>query len=272
MKLTKLLKRIALLLGVLLCNTVSYADIPPVIKFQSTITPPIWSPDLPNDGIGGEILALLSKAAGVQYQIEYLPVKRFQQSIAPYRVGDPDILVVQKPYVVLPIMLFRSAFFFYQPHHKIETFNSLQDLKGHTLGVLRGTVADKTYFTNRGIQVEESDSVESLLRKLKKGRIDTCILVRIAGSHTIKRLFPQEENKFNFIRIPKSERPVAIIIDQDTLEAKAIAERYQKVLHKVLLSRQYREILEHFYDKELNINEWFEVMNKYEHIYVPDSN
>jgi polar amino acid transport system substrate-binding protein len=252
-------------------TTFSYADAT-VIKFQSTITPPIWSPSLPDGGMGGAILRLLSEAAGVPYQIDYLPVKRFQQSTAPYRVGDPDILAVQKPYAILPIMIFRSAFFFYLPHHKRITFHSMEDLKGHTLGVLRGTVADKNYFISQGVKVEENDSIESLLRKLKKGRIDVCILVRIAGLHTIKQLFPQQQKDFGFVPIPNSERPVALIIDPDNIAGKMIADRYRKVLLKTLHSRQYHAILETYYGKNDVPDDWFERLNKFERIYAPETN
>lgn len=245
---------------------------PAVIRFQSTVTSPIWSPTLPDGGMGGAILHLLSTAANVRYEIEYLPVKRFQQSSATYLVGDPYILTNQKPYAVLPILLFRSAFFFYQPHHPAIAVHSLSDLKGHTLGVLRGTVEDKYYFTSQGIKVEENDSIESLLKKLKKGRVDLCILVKISGIHTIKQLFPQEQKNFAFVEIPKSERPIALIIDQNTPDGKIIAARYRKVLHKTLYSRKYHEILETYYGKDYVPDDWSKQMNKFELLYATETN
>lgn len=242
-----------------------------VIEFQSTVTPPIWSPILPDGGIGGAILQLLSTAANLPYRIEYLPIKRFRQSSAPYLLGDPDILAVQKNYAVLPIMTFRSAFFFYLPHRQTVAVHSLKDLKGYNLGVLRGTVEDKSYFTSQGINIEENDSIESLLKKLKKGRIDVCILVKISAQDSIKQFFPQEQQNFAAINISKSERPVALIIDQDLPEARAIAVRYQKVLHKTLRSPKYREILENYYGKNNVPRDWFERLEKFENIYATDT-
>ncbi len=241
------------------------------IQFQSTETPPIWSPTLPDSGIGGAILQLLSTAANISYKIEYLPIKRFRQSSAPYLLGDPDILTAQKNYAVLPIMTFDSAFFFYLPHRQAVAVHSLKDLKGYNLGVLRGTVEDKSYFTSQGINVEENDSIESLLKKIKKGRIDVCILVRIAGVDMINRLFPQEQKNFANLSIPKSERPVALIIDQDLDEGKAIASQYQKVLQKTLRSREYWEILESYYGKNNVPDDWFERLDKFESIYATNA-
>lgn len=249
----------------------SCAD-PAAIPFQSTVTAPIWTPALPDNGMGGAILRLLSGAAKLQYSIDYLPVKRFQESSSPYRVGDPNILATQKPYAVLPIMLFSSAFFFYQPHYKLVVFHGVADLKGLTLGVLRGTVADKNYFMSHGVKIEESDSVESLLKKLQKGRVDLCILVKVSGLYAIRQLFPQQQKDFAYRDVPKSERPVALIIDQDTPEGKMIAERYQKVLHKTLHSQKYREILEKYYGKHSIPDDWFEQMNKFNEVYATETN
>lgn len=260
-----------LCLAVLLSAGTGFSYAEPVIQFQSTVTPPIWSPALPDGGIGGAILQLLSNAAQLPYKIEYLPIKRFRQSSAAYLLGDPDILEIQKNYAVLPIMLFRSAFFFYLPHHQPVAVYNLKDLKGHTLGVLRGTVEDKSYFTSRGINIEENDSVESLLRKLKKGRVDLCILVKISGLNAIEKLFPDEQKNFVSVEIPKSERPVALIIDQDLPGAKTIAARYHKVLHQTLNSRKYREILESYYGKNQLPTDWFEQLNKFESIYATDA-
>ena len=225
------------------------AEAPATIVVQSTDTPPLWSPSLPDDGVGGAILRLLSANAGVAYALEYLPVKRFRQSRAPYIVGDPDILVHKRPRAVLPIGIFRSAFFFYRPHHDIHALPGIRALRGWTLGVLRGTLENPAYFLSNGLQVEESDSIESLLRMLKRGRIDVCILVDAAGQYMIKRLFPDEQDRFAAIPIPGSERPLALMIDVSQPGARAVAERYRGALRRTLESRQYARILEGLYGK-----------------------
>lgn len=219
------------------------------IVFQSTDTPPYWSASMPENGLGGAILQLLSANAGVSYSIEYLPVKRYRNSLAGYIVGDPDILINQKHRAIFPISLFRSAFFYYKPHHDVIEFHRLSDLKGHTLGVLRGTLEDKSYFLRNGISVEESDSTESLLRKLRRGRIDFCILVDGTGRYTIQQLFPKERDLFIDQIIPGSARPIAIMIDTSTAEGDAIALRYRQVLDKTLASPEYQSIVKDYYGK-----------------------
>lgn len=235
-------------IGVVLSFSADFAQAEPIV-FQSTDTPPYWSAQLPGNGLGGEILKLISDEAGVEHVIDYLPVKRFRQSHASYIVGDPDVLLVQKHRAILPIAVFRSAFFYYKPLHDVIEYHSLRDLKGHTLGVLRGTIEDKEIFVRNGIKVEESDSDESLLRKLQRGRIDFCIMVVGAGNYAVEKLFPQERDNFVQAIIPGMDRPIAILVDTEVAEGKVIAQRYRQVLDKTLHSQKYRDILERFYGK-----------------------
>lgn len=259
-----------LLLAVLLSIAgAARAEVHPIV-FQSTETPPFWSASLPEDGLGGAMLHLLSDAAGVQYSIEYLPVKRFRNSLATYIVGDPDILIYKEHRAIFPIGIFRSAFFYYRPHHDVIEFHNLGDLQGHTLGVLRGTLEDKDYFVSNGINVEESDSVESLLKKLRRGRIDFCILVDAAGRYAVKQLFPNEQDDFVQVAIPGSTRPIAVMIDVDDPEGREIARRYREVLDKTLLSRKYQEILENYYGKNHIPADRFEQVKRFEQIYAND--
>lgn len=257
-----LIGRIAI--GVLLAVSVR-AD--PVV-FQSTDTPPYWSAQLPGNGLGGEFLQLLSDEAGVTYAIDYLPVKRFRQSVATYMVGDPDILTRQRHRAIFPIGIFHLAFFYYKPRHEAIRFHGLRDLQGLTLGVLRGTMEDKDRFVRNGIKVEESDSVESLLRKLKKGRIDFCITVAGTGRYTIQQLFPAEQDNFVQAIIPGLDRPIAIMIDVDDAEGKKIAGRYRQVLDKTLRSQAYRAILEKFYGRNNIPENRDEQLNKFIQYYA----
>lgn len=217
------------------------------VVFESTDTPPYWSASLPDNGIGGRILKLLSAEAGVSYTIDYLPVKRFRNSTATYIVGDPDILVNQANRAIFPIGIFRSAFFYYKPRHDVLKLNSLRDLRGLTLGVLRGTIEDKSDFVRNGVRVEESDSVESLLRKLKRGRVDLCIMVGGTGRYKIRELFPAERDDFAQVYVEGLDRPLSIMVDMNDPEGKSIAQRYRKVLEKTLKSQKYRDILSDFY-------------------------
>jgi polar amino acid transport system substrate-binding protein len=242
------------------------------ITFESTESPPYWSAALPEDGLGGAILKLLSEKAGFQYTIEYLPPNRFHVSLNPYMLGDPDFLKNQQQRAVIPIGIFRSAIFFYKPHHEAMVINSLKDLSGHTLGVLRGTLEDKATFERQGIKIEEGNSEESLLKMLKKGRVDLCILVAGTGRYTVDRTFPAEKEAFVQTVIPSLTRPLAIIINTSQPQEKAIAQRYRQVLNQVLQSEQYHAILEKHYGKGQVPSDRDEKLNQFIQYYANTGN
>lgn len=240
------------------------------VMFQSTDTPPFWSPALPEHGLGGAILRLLSQQAGVTYGIDYLPVKRFRNSSAPFIVGDPDILLKPGSRAILPIAVFQSAFFYYRPRQRVAPLPSLGQLEGRTLGVLRGTVEDAEYFAGLGIRIEESDSVESLLHKLRRGRIDACILVDATGSYTVNKLFPEEAEHFVQVPIPGSERPIALLIDVQDPHGRAVAARYREILKATLRSRRYRDIVQHYYGSGPLLRERMAQLDRFVRVYATE--
>ncbi len=218
-----------------------------VVVFESTETPPFWSASLPEDGDAGRLLGILSRAAGIAYSIEYVPVKRFTRSHASCIVGTPDVLADPGGRAIFPIAVFNSAFFFYRPHHDVIESGSLANFRGHTMGVLRGTLEDKAGFERNGIRIEESDSIDSLLRKLRRGRIDFSILIEASGRYDIDRLFPGEVGHFATVEIPGTARPIAVMIDKTSPQGRAIAARYRKVLDGVIRGPAYRDALARIY-------------------------
>jgi len=236
----------ALWAGLLLCPGIGWTE---SIVFQSTDTPPIWSPALPDGGLGGSLLRLVSEAAGVSYTTEYLPVKRFRSSRAPYIVGDPDILEDTRGRAIFPIGVFHSAFFFHQPHQPPQRFANMEAMRGHVLGVLRGTLEDKAAFEAAGVRVEESDSMASLVRKLERGRLDVAIMVTASGLHVIRELFPLRTQEFANVDIPGTERPITIMIATGDAEGQEVARHYRRALEMSLSSKPYHALLQRFYGK-----------------------
>ncbi len=237
------------------------------IEFQSTETPPIWSETMYNNGMGGEILHLLSQTAGVTYSINYLPVKRFRTSIAPYIVGDPDILTEWKNRAIFPVAVFNSAYFYYRPTHEPIDIRSMTDIAGHTIGVMRGTLDNINQFSGNNISVEECDSVETLLRMLKKGRIDIAIMVDLTGRHLIKKMFSDEQDNFVQIVIPGTVRPIALMIDLDSPNGKQIAHQYRMALDKTKHDQQYHQILQKYYGNSTDISTIYKTIDRLQGFY-----
>ncbi|MBK9160086.1 MAG: transporter substrate-binding domain-containing protein [Nitrosomonadales bacterium] len=220
------------------------------VVFDSTETPPIWSASIPGGGLGGELLSLLSKKAGVSYSMRYLPPARYSRSTSPFIVGNPNLLVNERNRAIFPIGHIHLTYFYYRPEHEPSPIRTLADLAGHRLGLLRGTVEDLEAFERLKVKVEQADSVTSLVRMLKKGRIDVAILTELPALHVIQQEFPGAQDDFVRLHVPGASQPIAVMVDLDAPGGRDIAKRYRQALLEYHRSPQYLEIQRKHHDHD----------------------
>ncbi|MFH2140447.1 MAG: transporter substrate-binding domain-containing protein [Pseudomonadota bacterium] len=240
----------ALLLGLCMLLAPGAGAREQVVVFDSTETPPVWSSSLTGGGMGGELLRLLSDEAGVTFSINYLPPARFRNSTSANIVGNPNLLKTERNRAIFPIGVLHLAYVYYTPHHPALQIASLADLSGHTLGVLRGTVENRAQFASFDINVEEADSIESLLRMLQRGRIDLAVMVEVAGKHHIRQTFPEHVQDFAVTRIPGTSLPITMMVDLDSTDGRELARRYRLALEKTVHTPQYDAILRKYHGQD----------------------
>ncbi|MBF0495656.1 MAG: transporter substrate-binding domain-containing protein [Deltaproteobacteria bacterium] len=261
--------RIILMLLVLLWNSgAGIAADQEIIEFGSSETPPLWSPALPEDGMAGEILHTISREINVRSIIRYIPIKRLRKDLKHNHLGDPENFAGQEFSSFIVIAVFRSSFFYYRPNHPQGiTYRTLADLKGYTLGVMRGALEDRSYFEKLGIKVEESNSEISLFKKLKNGRIDLCAVIEVSGIFTINKLFPLDAHNFERIEIARSVQPLAIMFDKDYPGGGGLGKKYEAGLDKIISDGNYRQILEKYYSKGNIPADWFIQLEKFKYLF-----
>jgi len=229
-----------------------------IVELGSSETPPFWSANLANDGMCGEILHAISANSGITSKIVFYPTKRLIRMKTGNHVGDPEHWPDQKFEAVIPIATFCSSFYYYKPNHeKAIVFKDLGDLKGFTIGVIKRSIEDTSFFESRGIRIEESYKQESLFKKLKLGRIDLCGMVDLSGIVILNSLFPDEKGNFARIPLPRSVSAICIMIDADYPNAKQIADQYRAGLDTVVANGTYRSILQKYYGPNNVPKDWF---------------
>lgn len=250
----------ALLLSLCVIVTVDIQAKEETISIDSTETPPIWSSTLAGGGMGGELLHQLSEEAGVRYTLNYLPPARFRRSSATVIVGNPNLLTTERRRAIFPLSIMHLTYFHYLPHHEPIRVRSLEDLRGHTLGLLRGTIEDRASFESLQITIEEADSVNSLLQMLKRGRIDVAIVAELPALFTIQQLYPDDLENFVHMHIPGASQPIALMVDLERPRGPEIAQRYRRVLDSFLHSQRYMDIIRKYHAHDLaslsNDNDW----------------
>lgn len=214
------------------------------LVFLSTDSPPIWSPNLSNKSLGAEILETIAQEADLAIKLDYLPLKRYERLTSGNRVGNPSYFIGQEFAAVIPLLTTQAGFCYYQPHQpEGKRFHSLMDLNGLTLGVIRGTVANKDDFLSYGVNIEENTSLDALFNKLKQGRIDVALVIDITAYYYINRLFPNEIDNFQFNALANGETPITIMLDKNTPNAKELSVKIRQALQKIIADGRYYQIL-----------------------------
>ena len=219
----------------------------------------------------GEILHEISKEIGVKSVIEYLPTTRMIESVGSNLLGNPEFFLSDHDFsAIVPIAVSRLALFYYKPHHnKGITYKKLEDLKGYTIGVMKGSILrkDLSFFNEYGINFEQSYSKESLFKKLKLGRLDLSIEIELSGLLIIDRLFHDEANKFRRIEIQRSITPVTVMIESNSPNGRLLGENIKKGLEVIIKNGKYHEILEKYYGEGNIPGDWFKLLERYQQMY-----
>lgn len=249
----------------------SSADEEAILHLISSETPPFWSKTLYLDGMCGEMLHEISKEIGVKTVIEYQPTARMIERVGYNLLGNPELFLSSHEFeTIIPIAISRLALFYYKPHHiKGITHKRLEDLKGYTIGIMKGSLshADISFFRMSGIEFEESYSKESLFKKLKLGRIDLCIVIELSGLLIINRLFSDEANKFTRLKIQRSITPITVMIDNNYPNGRQLGEKIKKGLEIIINNGKYHEIIEKYYGKGNVPGDWYKHLARYRRMY-----
>lgn len=163
------------------------AQAEPQLRMATLEYPPYSSEHLPD---GGSIVALTRRAFAVRghsLQIDFMPWARvrmglrnssYQGALAlwPQEVKEEGLLA-SRP------LFYSELGLFVRNDHPLP-FNQLQELRGQTLGIVRGHGYPQ-HILEAGLSLEEAVDDISNLRKLKARRFDMVLLEHIVGNHLI---------------------------------------------------------------------------------------
>lgn len=265
-----MIKKLILLLLLTLQSSLLSKDIDiNAVVLGANEAPPYWSKKLPYDGIAGEIIHAISKAANINSDIVFKPLSRLIEDDENNDLGNPAFFMVNQDFAeIIPIALYNVSLYYYAPNHKKTLqFKSINDLKGMRIGVLKGTLIDKAYFEKEGILFKESYSHESLFKKLKLGRIDMVIEIDLVSQRSIRKYFEKEIYNFVKINISNRSNPIAIMLAQELPNVKWVANRYRMGLDMIIQDGTYQSILQKYYFDETLPDNWFNELERFKRLY-----
>jgi polar amino acid transport system substrate-binding protein len=269
--------RIILLTVVFIFNSALYAQSSNTdsIVLEANEAPPFWSETLPHNGMCGELIYEISKAAGINTTIVFKPLSRLIEDDTNNDLGNPAFFIVNQDFKeIIPIALYYASIYSYDKNHKNgegkskdHQIKSLDELEGKKIGLLKGALIERSYFEKRGIFFEESYSQESLFKKLKLGRLDYVVEIDLVAQNIISKLFPSELESFAHTHLYASS-PIAIMLAKEQQNAHAIAEKYKKGLDEIIENGTYRKVVEKYYSQEAFPENWFKELQMHTQLYT----
>jgi len=240
-----------------------------VVVFGANESPPFWSQNMKQKGMGGEILQAISEQAGIQSQIVFKPLKRLIEDTHNNDLGNPDFYLEQQDFAnIVPIISYQASFIYYASNHRDKiVLRNLDDLKHYKIGILKGSLINRYSFEQQGIQFETSYSQESIFRKLKLGRIDLALEINLVAHQMINKRYPHLADDFVFIDIPSSKSVVALMLNEELENADSIGKQYKQALAVIIADGRYLKILHKYYGRNNTPANWKIDLQHFERLY-----
>ena len=197
-------------------------------------------------GIDVDIAKAIFKKLNIDAEYQILPWTRAWKMV---ETGEADAVFTtsrkdaRKPFLYYPEEdMWNSEFaFFVRKDKKQPSFNSYEDAKGLTVGVIRGNSYNDDFF-NAKLKLDEARDDEQNFKKLAKGRIDLYIQKKGVGLYTLKLLGLQDEIAvYDKIMFSKGY-PMPFAKNSSYPNNKKIAAQFEQELKNMKANGEYDKI------------------------------
>jgi polar amino acid transport system substrate-binding protein len=215
------------------------------LNIVATEFPPYYGKDLENNGFFTEIVREAFKRSGYDVEIKFLPWKRAMQGTVSGRY-DGLYSVWRRPereeWSVFSDDLPANELGFYKRKSDKISFDSLDDLKSYTIGLVRG-YAVPPGFDEAGLKTFLGDNDEMNLRKLYRGRVDLVLIDRIMAQYIIDKKLPEAASELEWLDPAIHVDTQHLVISKKTPDHDAILADFNKGLATMKADGTMKEIM-----------------------------
>jgi ABC-type amino acid transport substrate-binding protein len=218
------------------------------------------SPEGDRQGLEIDILKAALKNLKITFKFNFYPIRRATQAIQYSQLNNHPIYVGTSLHFneeikrgeVYAVCIGRAKFvaftFANSPITKIKNL-SVEKLKKFRLATLRGSSINLR-LKQAKVQAMETRTFEQLFEVLDQGKVDTSIVLDIAGEEELKKLPANKKRKI--MKIPTSlfEIPLAIVISKDHPQSARLYNSLRQRLREMQMSGELRELAEKYYGKD----------------------
>lgn len=234
---------ISALILLLTASNLAFAE---KIRLSTLDWPPYIGEKLTSQGFVAEVVTKAYAQEGYDVELTYLPWARV---VAMAKSGEFDgylpeyyseslkkDFLISDPYPGGPLVFFKRK-------GENISFNSLEDLKPYTIGVVRGYVNTEEFDNASYLKKDAVRDDLTNIKKLVAGRIDLMVADKFVGYHIIDTKFPKAKGKLDIIEKVLEEKDLYLCISKKTPGASKKIEAFNKGLEKIKTSGKLKEVL-----------------------------
>jgi ABC-type amino acid transport substrate-binding protein len=194
-----------------------------------------WAPyvgkDLPHLGFTSEIVRRAFERAGYSVEISFMPWARVLRRVA-RGASDAMYPAYRSPERARTFALSDpfawSYLVFYKRVEAEIGYTRLRDLQGHRIGVVRGYVNSPAFDRADYLLKEPTDSDESNLRKLLRGRIDLAVIDLHTARYLLQNRLSRGVGRLEPLEPPLQVKPLYLGVSREVPGYRAVVADFNR--------------------------------------------
>ena len=224
----------------------SSASAAELLRVTGSHWPPYLDEELENGGLAADLVRTALTRAGYQVEGSAEPWSRAYEGVA---IGVYDVvaaiwqneergeeLIFSNPYLLNDII-------FMSRQGVLGTYNTINDLRGFRIGVIRGYAYDDAFDNHpQLLRVPSSNLIQNLLM-LSQGRLEVVVGDKWSMLHEISQYIPEDIGVFVALPRPLARRALRLGVSRHNPHAQEIVAAFDKAIVDMQADGSYDQIV-----------------------------
>jgi len=233
----------------LLCSLVVLQVQAQKVSLVVNTWPPYVDAALADDGLAMKIVKTAFKRVGYTPEVR---IEKWEKALEGSELGVYDIVGAvwktkarQKKLLYSNSYLTNNIILVAHTDSNIE-FNSLNDLQGALVGVLKDYEYDDKFMKDPKILKFQANRLTQNLIAVQQGKLDLAVADRRLALYELKHFMGNNRSKFRFLAKPLSSRKLYIAAPIENAESKTLIAKFNQGLAAIKKDGTYQKILDEY--------------------------
>lgn len=233
----------------ILCSLITFSAQAEKISIVVNTWPPYVDAALPDDGLAMKIVKTALTRAGYSPEVR---VEKWEKALHGSKIGVYELvgavwktserkekLLYSDPYLTNNIVLVAHA------NSQIK-FNSLRDLEGLIVGVLKDYEYDEKFMKNPRILKFQANRLTQNLIAVQQGRLDVAVADKRLALYELKHFMGNNRSDFHFLPKALSSRQLYVAAPKENPRSEELISKFNQGLAAIKKDGTYQKIINNY--------------------------